>query len=91
MAILKKILITILNLFNPFSANSKKKEPTFEEMLQMAKDGNDKAQFNVAMMYEEGDGVEQNDAEAIKWYEKVAVLGDAVAQSKLRAANNKGK
>lgn len=86
----KKSLNTLSKLLNPFSSTAPQ-ELSFEETLKLAEEGNDKAQFNVAIMYEEGDGVQKNDAEAIKWYEKVASLGDAVSQSKVGAAYYYGK
>jgi TPR repeat protein len=34
-------------------------------------------------MYENGDGVEQDSAEAVRWYKKAAEQGDADAQNKV--------
>lgn len=38
------------------------------------------AQFNLAMMYARGQGVERNDAESLIWFGKAARQGDAGAQ-----------
>ena len=38
------------------------------------------AQYNLGIMYDTGDGVPKNDAEAFKWYRKAADQGDAEAQ-----------
>jgi len=41
------------------------------------------AQFNLGLMYANGDGVQQDDAKAVKWYRKSADKGVAAAQSNL--------
>jgi hypothetical protein len=48
-----------------------------------ADQGNSRAQFNVGQMYEWGNGVPQDFAEAVKWYRKAAEQGGAAAQFKL--------
>jgi TPR repeat protein len=42
-----------------------------------------KAQFNLGVAYGYGEGVAQNDAEAVKWFRKAAEQGDAGAQFNL--------
>ena len=42
-----------------------------------------KAQNNLGGMYAKGDGVPQNDAEAVKWWRKAAEQGHAKAQNNL--------
>ena len=41
------------------------------------------AQFNLGVMYEFGEGVPKNNAEAIKWFRKAAEQGNAEAQNNL--------
>jgi len=41
------------------------------------------AQYNLGLMYKNGEGVQQNDQEAVKWYRLAAKLGDADAQNNL--------
>ena len=50
------------------------------------------AQYNLGVMYENGRGVPQNDAEAVKWYRKAAEQGLASAQNNLGVmyANGEG-
>ena len=48
-----------------------------------AAQGNAEAQFNLGLMYHEGQGVRQDYAKARKWYEKAAAQGDAQAQNNL--------
>ncbi len=45
-----------------------------------AENGNSEAQFILGCMYDKGDGVKQDDAEAIKWLHKSAEQGYASAQ-----------
>ncbi len=52
----------------------------FELLKPLAEKGDATAQNNIAVLYEEGLGVERNDAEALKWYTKAAQQGLADAQ-----------
>lgn len=54
------------------------------EWTPLAEQGHAKAQFNLGVMYDRGQGVTQDYAEASKWYRKTAEQGDAAAQDKLR-------
>jgi hypothetical protein len=49
----------------------------------LAEQGNAQAQFNIGRMYQNGQGVAQNTAEAAKWWRKAADQGDATAQNEL--------
>tara|TARA_R110002153_G_scaffold61234_2_gene165353 strand:+ start:293 stop:667 length:375 start_codon:yes stop_codon:yes gene_type:complete len=40
-----------------------------EEWRPLAEQGNARAQFNLGVMYSNGDGVPQNYAEAVRWYD----------------------
>ena len=59
----------------------------FETALRLwqplADQGNASAQYNLGLMYDKGEGVAENDAEAVKWYRKAADQGRATAQSNL--------
>ena len=57
--------------------------PDFRETLQAAKQGNAKAQVNLGLMYEQGQGVRQDYTQAAQWYRKAAEQGDAKAQFNL--------
>ena len=48
-----------------------------------AEKGNANAQCNLGYMYANGEGVEQDDAEAIRWYRKAAEAGNIAAQYNL--------
>ena len=53
------------------------------EFEPLAIQGNADAQYNLGLMYNNGDGVPQDYAEAVKWYRLAAEQGDAMAQSNL--------
>ena len=52
----------------------------FRETLQLTERGNAQAQFNLGMMYENGQGVRQDNAEAVKWFQQAADQGYAPAK-----------
>jgi uncharacterized protein len=56
----------------------------------LANKGNAGAQFNLGLMYDTGQGVPQNYAEAAKWYRRSATQGDADAQLNLGLMYNEG-
>ena len=64
---------------------------TFDEMQVKAEQGYAEAQYNLGVMYHEGQGVPQNDAEAVKWFRKAAEQGDAKAQTNLGVMYDKGQ
>lgn len=51
-----------------------------DDLIQKAENGDAGAQFNLGAMYKNGEGVEQNYQEALKWYKKAAEQGYADAQ-----------
>ncbi len=53
------------------------------EWLPLAEQGVAYAQFNLGVMYRNGQGVPQDDAETVKWYRKAAEQGVAGAQYNL--------
>ena len=53
------------------------------ELVERAEAGDADAQLNLGYMYDHGDGVPENDVEAVKWYRLAADQGDADAQSNL--------
>lgn len=65
------------------AAASDAENKTFAEIQQLANDGNAEAQLALGDMYYEGDGVEEDDAQAKAWYLKAAEQGNADAQYEL--------
>ena len=57
--------------------------PDFEETKRLAERGNAIAQANLGVMYDNGQGVPENDAEAVRWYRLAAEQGNALAQTNL--------
>ncbi len=61
-----------------------------QEWRPLAEQGDASAQFNLALMYSNGMGVLQDDAEAAKWYLRAAEQGNASAQNNLGLMYRKG-
>jgi TPR repeat protein len=57
----------------------------------LAEGGNTSAQFNLGLMYDKGQGVDQDFREAVKWYRLAAVQGNASAQLNLGLMYHKGQ
>ena len=53
---------------------------TFEAMRQAAEEGDAQAQCYLGVCYQNGQGVEQNHQEAVKWFRRAAEQDDPVAQ-----------
>ncbi len=53
------------------------------EWRPLAEQGNAEAQTHLGLMYHNGQGVPQDDAEAVLWYRKAAAQGFALAQYNL--------
>ena len=63
----------------------------FEKTLAEAKDGDAVAMFNLGVKYEIGEGVLEDDEEAVKWFRKAAELGHAEAMFFLGIVYFRGK
>ena len=63
----------------------------FKDFLASAKEGHDYSQFNVALMYEQGLGVNKNEKEAFFWYGKSALQGNSAAQFNLGVLFENGR
>lgn len=61
------------------------------EFLRAAELGEADAQFNVALMYQNGWGVQRNYVEAVRWYSRAAHQGYAHAQTNLGIMHNEGQ
>jgi len=82
------LLICVL----PFTAYSNKKaDLRFNELKLAAAEGDADTQYELAELYAEGDGVEQNWVEAVKWYRKAAEQGHDLAQFKVGLSYQNGK
>ena len=61
------------------------------ETRKKAEQGDAAAQFNLGLMYADGDGVPKDAVEAVKWYRKAAEQGNADAQFNLGLMYDNGK
>jgi len=62
-----------------------------EDLKAKAEQGHAQAQYNLALMYYRGQGVPQDDAEAVKWFRVAAEQGEATAQFNLGFMYLKGQ
>jgi len=62
-----------------------------QEWRPLAEQGDASAQFNLGWMYDKGEGVPQDDREAVRWYRRAAEQGDAKAQNNLGVMYNNGE
>lgn len=70
---------------------AKKYEEAFELLMPIAEQGNAEAQCIIGSMYDLGLGIESNVLEAVKWYNKSASQGYAVASNNLGTIYYSGK
>ena len=66
-------------------------DTALREWRPLAEQGDADAQYNLGLMYADGVGVPENDAEAVKWYSKAAEQGHAQGQTNLAAMYALGK
>lgn len=62
-----------------------------KQFLQAAEQGDATAQYSLALMYDSGEHIPQDDAEAIRWYREAAEQGYAAAQYNLSMVHFFGK
>ena len=65
-------------------------QTAFQKFMPAAEEGNADAQVNVGAMYANGEGVQQNFEEALKWYRLSAEQGNAAAQNRLGSMYDDG-
>ena len=61
------------------------------ELRPVAAGGHPAAQVNLGIMYEEGQGVTQNHAEALKWYRQAALRGYAKGELRIGTLYHAGQ
>lgn len=72
-------LLFIMLLFLPYGMT----HADYENTLEKAKEGDASAQNYLGTIYQLGEGVEQDNAEAVKWFRLSAAQGYAKAQNNL--------
>ena len=75
------LLMTIVGLANASDFNT---------VLKKAKAGDHDAQYNLGIMYAEGQGVPQDYKKAAEWFTRAADQGEALAQTSLGVMYDKG-
>jgi hypothetical protein len=66
-------------------------DDAFDATRAAAKQGDAAAQASLGVRYATGDGVPQDDAEAVRWYRLAAAQGDAGAQNNFGAMYENGE
>jgi hypothetical protein len=64
---------------------------TVEQLAQMAEKGDSRAQNLLGLRYVSGEGVTQDEREAVRWFTKAAEQGNVSAQSKLGSIYFRGR
>ena len=88
--LLKKMMVALLSL-GLAQAVWADNVPDFKETFQAAEQGFAAAQYNLGVMYDNGQGVRQDYAQAVQWYLKAAEQGYADAQYNLGLMYEKGQ
>ena len=93
--LLKKMMVALLALGIGQAALADDtlnvEEVAQKEMLQLAEAGDVELQFSLGVMYEHGEGVRQDYAEAVRWYRKAAEQEYAEAQNNLGVMYAEGR
>ena len=79
------IVTLILCLLSFSSCETAVEDLELADLREGARQGDDSAQFNLAVKYEIGEGVPEDDEEAARWYRLAAEQGHAPAQYSLGA------
>jgi len=66
-------------------------ETAAQQFAALAEVGDAKAQYNLAVLYEKGEGVAQDSDKALAWYQKAAEAGNVNAQYNLGLAYETGE
>ena len=88
MVILILVLLSSAVGQGSYAANADLTE--FLRVKKEAEHGDADAQYNLGLMYYNGQGIDQDYREAVKWYQKAAEQGNADAQNNLGLMYNKG-
>jgi len=75
--------VPAVSLQNPAPSGGGKKTP--EDLRRLAEQGDADAQWNMGVLYHTGEGVPQDDAQAVQWFERAAEQGHLPAQASLGA------
>lgn len=82
-------MIRVLNAYVVYKMGQY--ESAFEQYLELAEEGSRQGMLNVANMYAQGQGVEQNQEKAFQWYLRAADSGDSISMVEVAMAYEEGK
>ena len=87
--------IALSNILNTAIANNEFNEKKYDDLMNslefLAENGNIDAARRIGTYYYDGAGVKKDYSEAIKWYEKAALLGDQWSRIRLGEMYRDGK
>ena len=83
-------LLAIHPIDPKYIAEAKAKELAFEKAKEAAEKGDASAQLRLGEMYDNGDGIPKDGAEAFNWYKKAAAQGNSTAQFDLGLSYHDG-
>ncbi|PNQ54193.1 hypothetical protein C1141_17200 [Vibrio agarivorans] len=84
-------MIASATAYSTLAEYNSQNEKNPSDYLDDAEQGNNNAQFTLGIMYKEGDGVEQDDIQAVTWLKKAAEQGHMEAQFTLGNMCEKGQ
>jgi len=91
MKYLLMVLVSLFVLAIYFCDTTQAESSDYEVIRKSAEQGNAPEQSNLGVMYANGEGVPEDDAEAVKWFRKAAEQGHAEAQFNLGLMYAKGE
>ena len=80
------LILVLATLSTPLLA-----QPDLEDLRRRADEGYVRAQYNLALMYDTGQGVPEDNLEAVRWYRKAADQGNVRAQNNLGVMYDAGE
>ena len=84
-------IITLAAVLVALAVCAQAQTPEIDALRARAEQGDASAQFALGFMYADGEGVPQDDVEAVRWYRLAAEQGHAVAQSNLGVRYDEGR
>lgn len=85
------LLTSACALSTPAHAQADSAAEKVADWRKLANEGNANAQYNLGLMYDRGQGVPQDHAEAVRWYRLAAEQGSAAAQLNLGVKYGNGQ
>ena len=84
-------IVPVLVVFPCKSSGIHQSSQLFEEFISAAQAGDSESQFQLGVIYDRGEGVDQDYRQAVEWYTKAASSGHADAQFHLGTMYDRGE